>query len=950
LLADFPNATLPEPLTAPALGGVLRRTTAILLGSAIALNLCGPIPSASAAPLPDLIVTALSNPPSSALSGDLFKVTDKTKNRGAGRAKGSVIRYYLSPDKKWGKTDLLLGSRNVPALRSGATSRGTVQVEVPMAIKPASYFLIACADAAHRVRESNEKNNCRAPTRAIAVGSSQDLIEQDLQDGLIDYGTSLIYRAWALFWDPRLPARYDGAGSSGEDGSLFVEIEEALSGLPSDQQQELRGFIARPTDPLSPFGPVAGPAAGTARRRERPLLAEQELDSTKCELPNTWISRDWPNDNSNVGFRAWVCAANPADAQPVLSAVLTVGADVWPEMTKPEPNGMGLPVPDTNAPDMDNDGQPDNDGNGKIDIYVLGTNQCRDRQGVCKQIPPKGAVAAASKTRPCNSDHDGYADLPGYPAHACSAVILLSRDRLGDLTPDALKNLAPDLVHEFFHVLEFGHNFEGTYDWGSRSYNWYVEASAEWAEWYYAPAIEYAPTSPLGWFKRFQKDETSLLFSLLGQHPYASWVWPLFQRVEGGASNVFMTWSVAEGAFNPEDVNGAIGVQESFDDYFRDFAVRNLQPYEYDPTVATGLEDDWWRAKLSGENPNPLADFPLDPHHLTTKAGLALGTAHTKKISKPANIKALAAQYDRFSLPDSHVRQIEIDLTGLANVGTADLDVVGQLNPEEGGPEDPWTRVRANGPTLTLCRDKPDENFKLLYVVISNHSSANVGNVPDSAATVNGTYTIESKDSCDPPDHYDVTFSGFSAVGDTWSGVATFDLYGAASSCTDPDNYPPDNFRLDYCYRVATGPVPNQVQWSWTQPPSNDCTYVWDASNPNPQTAQIVQNPYDFGNLDLTIRESGSPEVSMTYHAHLFPYPPYAIKMTGQVTCPPSPDSSPATRYADDTVLAWLGTPDPAPGQHRHIGDGWQLSGTWTGCGEGACQGLTWDLQPRWDP
>jgi CARDB len=928
---------------APALGGILRRTTAILLGSAIALNLCGPIPSASAAPLPDLIVAALSNPPSSALSGDLFKVTDKTKNRGTGRAKGSVIRYYLSLDKKWGKTDLLLGSRNVPALRSGATSRGTVQVEVPMAVKPASYFLIACADAAHRVKESNEKNNCRAPARAIAIGSSQDLIGQDLQDGLIDYGTSLLYRAWALFWDPRLPARYDGAGSSGEDESLFVEIEQALSGLPSDQQQELRGFIARPTDPLSPFGPTAGPATGAVRRGE--TLADQPLQTTKCELPNEWRERDWPNDNSNVGFKAHVCAASIVDAQPVLSAVLTVAADAWPEMTKAEPNGMGLPVPDTNAPDLDQDGKPDNDGNGKIDIYVLDTNQCRDRQGECRQIRGT-AVASELRTRPCNSDLFGYADLPGYPPHACSGYLLLSRDRLGNLSPAALTNLAPDFVHEFFHALQDAHNFEGAYDWGSGSYNWYVEASAMWAEWYYASALEYVDTDPPVRFTRFQQDNTSLLYSLTGIHPYRSWVWPLFQRVERGASNVFMTWSVAEGAANPEDLNGAIGVQESFDDYFRDFAVRNLQPYEYGPPQSTGLEDDWWRDKLSGETPNPLADFPTDPHYVTTKADLALSGAHSKKISKPANIKALAAQYDRFSISDSKVRQIEIDLSGLSNVGTADLDVVGQLNAVQGGSEDPWRRVKADGPTLTLCRDKPEENFKLLYVVVSNHSSESAGNVPDSAATVGGTYTIESKDGCDPPDHYDVTFSGFSAVGDTWSGVATLDLYGAAGSCTDPDNYPPDNNSLHYCYRIATGPVPNQVQWSWTPPPTDDCTYTWDPSNPNPQTAQIVQDPNEYGNVDLDL----SPDVNRTYHAHLFPYPYLGIKMTGQATCPLYPDPTLVTRYAENAVIAWLGTPDPAPGQHRHIGDGWQLSGTWTGCGEGACQGWTWDAQPRWDP
>ena len=39
---------------------------------------------------------------------------------------------------------------------------------------------------------------------------------------------------------------------------------------------------------------------------------------------------------------------------------------------------MGRPVPDTLS--------ADNGGNGKIDVYLLATNQCRDRNGECVNI------------------------------------------------------------------------------------------------------------------------------------------------------------------------------------------------------------------------------------------------------------------------------------------------------------------------------------------------------------------------------------------------------------------------------------------------------------------------------------------------------------------------------------------------------------------------------------
>ena len=67
-------------------------------------------------------------------------------------------------------------------------------------------------------------------------GSPQDLIEQDLTDGVIDYPTSLEYRMWALFRDPQLPARYGDLPSAGEDQALFEELEAEFDSLPADIQ------------------------------------------------------------------------------------------------------------------------------------------------------------------------------------------------------------------------------------------------------------------------------------------------------------------------------------------------------------------------------------------------------------------------------------------------------------------------------------------------------------------------------------------------------------------------------------------------------------------------------------------------------------------------------------------------------------------------------------------
>ena len=64
-----------------------------------------------------------------------------------------------------------------------------------------------------------------------AGSSAQALIAADLGSGAIDLGTSLVYRAWALFADARLPERYDAAPSLGRDTSLFADIAASLPDL-----------------------------------------------------------------------------------------------------------------------------------------------------------------------------------------------------------------------------------------------------------------------------------------------------------------------------------------------------------------------------------------------------------------------------------------------------------------------------------------------------------------------------------------------------------------------------------------------------------------------------------------------------------------------------------------------------------------------------------------------
>jgi PKD repeat protein len=114
---------------------------------------------------PDLRVDELSDPPRHARPGDLLTVHDITVNAGRRRAGASETRYSLG--RRAG-----LGARPVPALRKGAWSHGRIELQVPRDARDGTYRLRACADALDRVRERDERNNCRSSRRSVVIDTT----------------------------------------------------------------------------------------------------------------------------------------------------------------------------------------------------------------------------------------------------------------------------------------------------------------------------------------------------------------------------------------------------------------------------------------------------------------------------------------------------------------------------------------------------------------------------------------------------------------------------------------------------------------------------------------------------------------------------------------------------------------------------------------------------------
>ena len=119
---------------------------------------------------PNLVVTALNNPPAKATPGSFVTVSDTVQNQSRIPAGSSRTQYYLSVGTVKGAGDKLLGGRAVPALGANATSPASLQLMVPTSTVLGTYYVLACADDTQLVAETDEAGNCRASTSTVEVG------------------------------------------------------------------------------------------------------------------------------------------------------------------------------------------------------------------------------------------------------------------------------------------------------------------------------------------------------------------------------------------------------------------------------------------------------------------------------------------------------------------------------------------------------------------------------------------------------------------------------------------------------------------------------------------------------------------------------------------------------------------------------------------------------------
>ena len=130
--------------------------------------------SASAAGRPDLVATGTKAASSVAVAGKSLKVSTKIKNTGSGSASATKTAFYLSKDARQNAGDVLLGKARTASIAKGTAKAVSLSNAIPRSTKAGSYRVLACADTAKQVRESNESNNCKASTGSVDVSAAYD--------------------------------------------------------------------------------------------------------------------------------------------------------------------------------------------------------------------------------------------------------------------------------------------------------------------------------------------------------------------------------------------------------------------------------------------------------------------------------------------------------------------------------------------------------------------------------------------------------------------------------------------------------------------------------------------------------------------------------------------------------------------------------------------------------
>lgn len=118
--------------------------------------------------LPDLVITAVTAPPTTTLNS-VFSVAATIANRGTAPSGPFHLGFYYSTDSSISTADARAGGCSHTRLATGAEVECRTSIRIPSSLPAGRYYIGAIVDDSARVRESDESNNTRAPAASTQI-------------------------------------------------------------------------------------------------------------------------------------------------------------------------------------------------------------------------------------------------------------------------------------------------------------------------------------------------------------------------------------------------------------------------------------------------------------------------------------------------------------------------------------------------------------------------------------------------------------------------------------------------------------------------------------------------------------------------------------------------------------------------------------------------------------
>jgi subtilase family serine protease len=199
--------------------------------------------------LPDLSITMAAPVAVSALPGATITATAMVKNQGSAAVSAGNISYYLSANNTYEAVDVLTGNSAGTTLAAGAEAQLSVTLTIPAETAPGQYYLLAIADPAGSITESDETNNVYAFAFAVAA-PAPDLTLQSPALSAVTVARGAALTATATLANvgtgPALAGKlqyYLSANDSLESGDVLLGESEAAALAAGDSSALSVGLI-----------------------------------------------------------------------------------------------------------------------------------------------------------------------------------------------------------------------------------------------------------------------------------------------------------------------------------------------------------------------------------------------------------------------------------------------------------------------------------------------------------------------------------------------------------------------------------------------------------------------------------------------------------------------------------------------------------------------------------